>query len=171
MRPTAVATRLLIVTALAVAGCAETDTRAPSVPPAQQSDASRDGRTSVGDVPLGLEISPEIEPDGRALAALKRDARRFAASLTVWLYGDRGRLEVEALAPETRQQLAEQPPFIPVDQRGTGAGHVARVDVALQTPTTGVVAVTIADSRTSYRVPATFERHGHGWRVVHLNTH
>jgi hypothetical protein len=34
-----------------------------------------------------------------------------------------------------------------------------------------VLAVTIRDSRTSYPIPASFERRAGRWQIVHLNTH
>jgi hypothetical protein len=171
MRPRALPAQLLVVTALAVAGCAEPTSPQQSDLAARQSPASREAIARAGAVPLRLETSPELRLDAPARAVLERDARRFAATLTAWLYGDRRRLDVEPLRPTTRGELAAGAPFIPADQRGTSAAQVARIEIALQTPTTGIVAVVIADGRTSYRLPATFERHGHGWRIVHLNTH
>jgi hypothetical protein len=31
--------------------------------------------------------------------------------------------------------------------------------------------VTVADSRTSFRIPASFERRNGRWQIVHLHTH
>jgi hypothetical protein len=171
MRPGALPTRVLLVTALVIAGCAEPAAPQQSDLAARQSPASREASARAGAVPLRLEAGPGLRLDAPARAALERGARRFAATLTAWLYGDRRRVDVEPLRPTTRGELAAHAPFIPADQRGTGAGQVAGIEIALQTPTTGIVAVMISDGRTSYRLAATFERHGTGWRIVHLNTH
>jgi hypothetical protein len=103
--------------------------------------------------------------------ALNRAAHGFATSLTRWLYGPRLSLDVEPVALRLRRELAHTPPYIPSDQRGTQDGQAHHVEVALQTPTSGVLTVTIADSRTSYRIPASFERRNGRWQIVHLHTH
>jgi hypothetical protein len=41
----------------------------------------------------------------------------------------------------------------------------------VQTRRSGVLVVTIRDSRTSYPIPARFELRAGRWQVVHLNTH
>jgi hypothetical protein len=156
----------------AVAACDQ-----PGQPDAQAPQASLQGQSSLAGTdrapgqPVRLEHAPGVQLSSAQQVALGRAARRFATSLTRWLYGPRLSLDVEPVAVRVRRELAHAPPYIPSDQRGTHDGHAHHVDVALQTPTSGVLTVTVADSRTSYRIPASFERRNGRWRIVHLHTH
>jgi hypothetical protein len=67
--------------------------------------------------------------------------------------------------------LERAPPYLPAGQIGSGDGHAVSVRVSVQTYRSGVLAVTIRDSRTSYPMPANFERRAGRWQIVHLNTH
>jgi hypothetical protein len=88
-----------------------------------------------------------------------------------WLYGDRHRRDVEPIAPGLGRELAAAPPYIPPDQLGSRDGQAVAVQVSVQTSRSGVLVVTVRDSRTSYPVPASFEFRKGRWQVVHLNTH
>jgi hypothetical protein len=120
---------------------------------------------------MRLEQAPGVELSSAQQLALSGAARRFATRLTRWLYGPRLSLDVEPVALRMRRELAHTAPYIPSDQRGTHDGQPYQVDVSLQTPTSGVLTVTVADSRTSYRIPASFERRDGRWQIVHLHTH
>jgi hypothetical protein len=121
--------------------------------------------------PVRLVATPGLNLGQTRRAEAVRAAQHFAASLTRWLYGDRERLDVEPLTAATRRELASAPPCIPPDQRGTDEGRVQLLELALQTERSGVVAVTINDLRTSYRIPAALELRSGRWQIVHLNTH
>jgi hypothetical protein len=157
--------------ALAVAACdqpGQPDAQAPQASPQGQSaPAGTDGAPGQ----VRLEQAPGVQLSPAQQVGLSRAARRFATSLTRWLYGPRLSLDVEPVAVRLRRELAHAPPYIPSDQRGTHDGLAYHVDVALQTPTSGVLTVTVADSRTSYRIPASFERRSGRWQIVHLHTH
>lgn len=116
-------------------------------------------------VAAGLRFEPATQ------AELASAARRFATSLADWLYGDRGETNVEPTAPELRSELTSSPPYISPDQLASGEGRAIHVEVFAQTPRSGVLVVTIRDSRTSYAIPASFELRAGDWQVVHLNTH
>ena len=118
-----------------------------------------------------LVATPGLRVARDERAALEAAARRFGLTLTRWLYGPRRRLDVAPLAPEVRQHLASDPPYIPDDQRASGEGHMQGIEVALQTTTSGVVTVVVTDLRTSYRVPANFERRDGSWQIVELRSH
>jgi hypothetical protein len=118
-----------------------------------------------------LVASPGLNLGRTQRAKAARAAEELAVSLTRWLYGDRKRLEVEPLAPAAGRELAASPPYIPLDQRGTGEGRVQLLELALQTERSGIVTVTINDLRTSYRIPATLEQRGGRWQIVQLNSH
>jgi hypothetical protein len=165
---------LLVALALApaVAACdqrGQPDTMAPQPSAEGQSSAARADRGPSQ--PVRLEQAPGVQLSSAQHVALSRAARRFATSLTRWLYGPRLSLDVEPVALRLRRELANTPPYIPSHQRGTYDGQAHHVDVALQTPTSGVLSVTVADSRTSYRIPASFERRNGRWQIVHLHTH
>jgi hypothetical protein len=158
--------------ALAVAACdqpGQPDAQAPHPSPHGQSSPARTDRAPGP--PVRLEHAPGVQLSSAQQVALSRAARRFATSLTRWLYGPRFSVDVVHVAVRVRRELAQAPPYIPTDQRGTNDGLAHHVDVALQTPTSGVVTVTVADSRTSYRIPASFERRSGRWQIVHLHTH
>jgi hypothetical protein len=158
--------------ALAVAACdqpGEPDAQAPQASPQGQSSAA--GPDRAPGQPVRLEHAPGVQLSSAQQVGLSRAARRFATSLTRWLYGPRRSLDVEPVAVRVRRELAHAPPYIPSDQRGTNDALAHHVDVALQTPTSGVLTVTVADSRTSYRIPASFERRNGRWQIVHLHTH
>lgn len=118
-----------------------------------------------------FEATPGLRLGAGERPALEQAARRFAVSLTRWLYGSRRRLDVEPIASEVRSELASDPPYIPDDQRASGEGRVQGLEVALQTATSGVVTVVVNDLRTSYRVPASFERRRGRWQIIELNSH
>jgi hypothetical protein len=165
---------LLVALALApaVAACdqrGQPDTQAPPASAQRQSSAA--GADLAHRQPVQVEQAPGINISSAQQLALNRAARRFAISITRWLYGPRLSLEVEPVALRLRRELAHTPPYIPSHQRGTYDGQAHHVDVALQTPTSGVLTVTVADSRTSYRIPASFERRNGRWQIVHLHTH
>jgi len=141
-------------------------TRPEAAPP-----APRPERVQTPTPAVRLEATRGIELEPAAEAELEAAAQRFAVSLTRWLYGERGRLDVEPLAAPARRELESSPPYIPADQQGTGQGRVQALEVALQTPRSGIVTVTINDLRTSYRIPAGFEDRDGRWQIVHLNTH
>lgn len=120
-------------------------------------------------VQMQLAAGLRLEPSTRA--DLAGAARRFATSLAGWLYGERREINVEPTVPELRRELTSSPPYIPPDQIGSGEGRAVRVQVFVQTARSGVLVVTIRDSRTGYAVPAGFELRAGGWQVVHLNAH
>lgn len=117
------------------------------------------------EVPEGLGLEPPVQ------AELAEAARRFSTTLAGWLYGARTEIDVEPVAPELRRELARAPPYVPDDQIGSGEGEAVRVEVFVQTSRSGVLAVVIRDSRTSYPIRASFERRAGRWLIVHLNTH
>jgi hypothetical protein len=163
---------IALAIALAVAGCdqpGQPDAQAPHLSSQGQSAPAGTARAPVQ--PVRLEQPPGVQLSSAQHVGLGRAARRFATSLTRWLYGARLSLDVEPVAARVQRELAHAPPYIPSDQRGTHDGQAHHVDVALQTPTSGVVTVTVADSRTSYRIPASFERRDGRWQIVHLHTH
>jgi hypothetical protein len=161
---------LLVALAIApaVAGCDQPGQPDAHAPQGQNSLAGTDRAPGQ---PVRLEQAPGVQLSSAQQVALGRAARRFSTSLTRWLYGPRLSLDVEPVAVRVRRELAHVPPYIPPDQRGTHDGHAHHVDVALQTVTSGVLTVTVADSRTSYRIPASFERRNGRWQIVHLHTH
>ena len=120
-------------------------------------------------VQMQLTAGLRLEPSTRA--ELASAARRFATSLAGWLYGERHKINVEPTAPGLRRELTSSPPYIPREQIGTGEGRAVRVQVFSQTARSGVLVVTIRDSRTSYAIPAGFELRPGGWQVVHFNAH
>jgi hypothetical protein len=165
---------LLVALALApaVAACdqpGQPDAQAPQASPRGQSSPA--GTDRAPGQPVRLEQAPGVQLSSAQQVALSRAARRFATSLTRWLYGPRLSLDVEPVAVSVRRELAHTPPYVPSDQRRTHDGQTPHVDVAVQTPTSGVLTVTVADSRTSYRIPASFERRNGRWQIVHLHTH
>jgi hypothetical protein len=165
---------LLVALAIApaVAACdqrGQPDTQAPPASAPGQSSAA--GADRAHRRPVRVEQAPGVGISSAQQLALNRAARRFATSLTRWLYGPRLSLDVEPVALRVRRELAHTAPYIPSDQRGTHDGQPYQVDVSLQTPTSGVLTVTVADSRTSYRIPASFERRDGRWQIVHLHTH
>jgi hypothetical protein len=165
---------LLVALALApaVAACDQRGQPEVLAPQASaQGHSSAAGTDRAPGQPVRLEQAPGVQLGSAQQVALGRAARRFATSLTRWLYGPRRSLDVEPVAVRVRRELAHAPPYIPSDQRGTHDGQAHHVDVALQTATSGVLTVTVADSRTSYRIPASFERRNGRWQIVHLHTH
>ena len=172
-----VALPLLLASALVgAAGCAtgqEDQQRADRPGPDRTRTHSGAGRQSTSkaptpNLPVRFVATPGIAVSPAAKAQLLASAKRFAVSLTRWLYGDRDRLTVAGVSARVRRGLHTQPPFIPDDQRNTGQGRVQTLEVALQTARSGIVTVTINDLRTSYRVPAGFERRGGRWLIVNL---
>jgi hypothetical protein len=134
---------------------------------------------SAGDTGSERAAGPRVRMELTAGALLGRSAqaelaaaaRRFAVTLVGWLYGDRREINVEPIALLLRRELANAAPYVPRDQIGSGDGQAMRVQVFIQTSRSGVLVVTIRDRRTSYPIPASFERRVGRWRVVHLNTH
>jgi hypothetical protein len=123
------------------------------------------------DPPIRMELAAGARLDSSAQAELAYSARRFATSLADWLYGDRRETDVEPVTPQLSRERATAPPYIPPDQLGSGDGQAVAVQVSVHTYRSGVLVVTIRDSRTSYPIPASFELRADRWRVVHLNTH
>ncbi len=121
--------------------------------------------------PVQMQVAAGLRVDPATEAELASAARRFATSLAGWLYGERHKINVEPTAPGLRRELTSSPPYIPRDQIGSGEGRAVRVQVFSQTARSGVLVVTIRDSRTSYAIPAGFELRAGGWQVVHFNTH
>lgn len=175
-------TRLLATLALAaglgLAACSQdkegrasgTAESAPTVE--RQQAAPADLKVAAGPGPrVRMELAAGARIDSADQAELAVSARGFAISLADWLYGDQLEFDVEPLAPQMRRKLASAPPYVPSDQIGSGDGQAVEVQVSVQTPRSGVLVVTIRDSRTSYPIPASFERRAGRWQIVHLNTH
>lgn len=120
---------------------------------------------------LGWAQAPAVAPDSGRRAEVEEMATRFGRGLVGWLYGNRNLVSVPKTTTALRRELAESPPFIPHDQLGTGEGRPVSIEIALQTNRSGVVTVVVADGRTSYRLPASFERRRGRWSVTHLNDH
>jgi hypothetical protein len=151
-------------------GKAETSDQAPatdrqrSTPPVVQLEGAAAAR-------VRMELGAGAWLDRSAQAELAATARRFATTLVGWLYGHRREIDVEPVTAQVRQEVAIAPPYIPEDQIGSADGQATQVRVSVQTPRSGVLVVTIRDSRTSYPIPASFELREGRWQVVHLNTH
>ena len=120
---------------------------------------------------MGIQPAAGLRLEPSTAAELASAARRFATSLAGWLYGERREIDVEATAPEFRREVMSAPLYVPRDQIGSGEGQAIRVQVFAQTTRSGVLVVTVRDSRTSYALPASFELRAGDWQVVHLNTH
>lgn len=176
-RPTLVALPLLaIALSLGSAGCADDEGTATSRPSAGSTGAPGAGpdlgrSRDAGGIPIALQLSEGVRLAARARADVVAMARRFATTLAGWLYGDRHAVSVSPIAGRLRRELAHAPPHVPRDQLGSGAGRPVRASVALQTATSGAIAVVIRDPRTTYRIAAAFERRAGRWQIVHLNTH
>jgi hypothetical protein len=123
------------------------------------------------DPPIRMELAAGARLDSSVQAELASSAGRFATSLADSLYGDRREIDVEPVTPQLSRELATAPPYIPPDQLGSGDGRAVAVQVSVQTYRSGVLVVTVRDSRTSYPIPASFEMRAGQWQVVHLNTH
>jgi hypothetical protein len=144
--------------------------RAPTGNRQHATAATSGGRRAA--VPhLRTELAAGAELDRSTQAELAAAARRFATTLAGWLYGDRREIDVESVTPQLRAELATAPPYIPADQIAAADGRAMHVQVSVQTQRSGVLVVTIWDSRTSYPIPARFELRAGRWQVVHLNTH
>jgi hypothetical protein len=175
---------LLAIAGLVAAsgGCADSGAGNPSAEkpgtstpaqtnPSPTTSAAEEPQVQYERPPVRLVASPGLNLGRTQRAKAARAAEDFAVSLTRWLYGDRERLDVEPVAAAVRRELADTPPYIPPDQRGTDEGRVQLVELALQTERSGIVAVTINDLRTSYRIPAAIELRNGRWQIVQLNTH
>jgi hypothetical protein len=172
-----------VAAALAASGgCADTGTsdrsadRPGTAAPERTDTARTTGATGPTQPPLErpslrLAATAGLKVGQTAQAEAVRAAQSFAVSLIRWLYGERERVDVEPATAAVRHELAGSPPYIPLDQRGTGEGRVQLLELALQTERSGVVTVTINDLRTRYRIPAAIELRGGRWQIVHLNTH
>ena len=175
--PALLAQLALAACAVGVAACSQDDGfgegRSERAATAQRKQAIKGGREGArrAGPPVRMELGAGARLDRDAQAELADAARRFAVNLMSWLYGDRRRLDVEPIAAELRRELAAAPPYIPPDQRGSGEGQAVAVQVSVQTFRSGVLVVTVRDSRTSYPIPAGFELRAGRWQVVHLNTH
>lgn len=175
-RPTRCVPVVLALAVIGLAGCDQAPSREAEQHSAQPNrpatEAERTARPVVAaQPPIRFERAAGVQLTDERQLELATAARRFAASLIRWLYGSRRFLDVKPVAANVRRELAHTPPYIPADQRGTHDGQPLRVDVVLQTDTSGVLAVTVADSRTRYRIPASFEHRGGRWQIVHLHTH
>jgi len=123
-------------------------------------------------VPIRFAATPGLQVAKGQRVQLEQAVRRFGLSLTRWLYAPRReRVRVEAIGPAVRRELASSSPYIPADQRGSQEGRVQGLEVALQSSASGVVTVVINDLRTSYRIPANFERRAGRWQVIELRNH
>jgi hypothetical protein len=118
-----------------------------------------------------VELVGTEELDHAARAELVDATRRFAVTFARWLYGDRREVTVEGIAPDLVEDLASAPPYLPAEQIGSEAGRAVQIQVFMQTERSGVLVVSIRDARTSYPVPARFERRAGRWQIVHLNNH
>jgi hypothetical protein len=119
--------------------------------------------------PVDLVAAVELGSSSRA--HLVASARRFALTFVRWLYGSRREVDVESIARGLAAELAYSAPHVPDEQIGSQDGRAVRVHVFLQTGRTGLMVLSIRDPRTTYQVPARFERRAGRWQVVHLNTH
>jgi hypothetical protein len=175
-----IALPLLLAAALAAAGgCASgqedqqrADRPRPDQPDRTRTHSGADGQSTTKaqapNLPVRFAATPGLAVSPAAKAQLLASAKRFAVSLTRWLYGDRDSLTVAGVTATVRRRLDTAPPFIPDDQRNTSQGRMQMLEVALQAARSGIVTVTINDLRTSYRVPANFERRGGRWLIVSL---
>lgn len=121
-----------------------------------------------GDRPrVTLQVTPGLRTSASAISGAIASARRFALSLTAWLYGDRRRLRIEPLTADAARAVRREPPAsIPLDQRGIGQGRAEIVELALQTATSGVVTVTVNDLRVDLRIPADIRYIGGQWLIA-----
>jgi hypothetical protein len=175
-RPTRCVPVLLALAVIGLAGCNQAPSREPEQRSAQPNRPATEAERATRPVvaaqpPILFERAAGVKLTHERQLELATAARRFAASLIGWLYGSRRFLDVKLVAANVRRELAHAPPYIPADQRGSRAGQALRVDVALQTDASGVLTVTVADSRTRYRIPASFARRTGRWQIVHLHTH
>ncbi len=117
-----------------------------------------------------MEIAPGIQVATPVRDAAIEATERFAVTLTRWLYGDRGRLEVEPVTAELARELERDPPAsIPDDQRNTDQGRIRDISLAIQTERSGVVAVTVNDLRTDIHLFAQIELREGRWVIVRFN--
>jgi hypothetical protein len=164
--------------ALGFAGCSqdngapEAGTSKPALTSEPEQGAKRDFQGErAADPPVRIELAANARLDRSTQKELVSSARRFATTLVSWLYGDRHEIEVEPVTAPLSRELATTPPYIPPEQLGSGDGQAVTVQVSVQTSRSGVLVVTVRDSRTSYAIPASFELRAGHWQVVHLNTH
>ena len=168
----------LAAVGVAVTGCAQGEEgresraaeRAPTAERQQAVPAGRPRDQGAGPS-LRMELAAGVRLDPSAQAELAEAARRFATTLAGWLYGDRREIDVEPIAWQLRRELASALPYVPPEQVGSGDGRAVQAQVFLQTSRSGVLVVTMRDSRTSYPIPASFERRAGRWQVIHLSTH
>jgi hypothetical protein len=168
---------LALAAALGLGGCAQGEQspngrahRAATVERHQAAPTAPDReRGAVLLVSIELPAGARLERSDQARLAAA--SRRFAVTLVRWLYGDRREVDVEPIAAEARRQLANAPPYVPRDQIGSQDGRAVEVRVLVQTLRSGLLVVGIRDSRTTYAIPASFERRAGHWQIVHLNTH
>jgi hypothetical protein len=179
LHPTALAALLaLAVGAVALPACSHDGEarkagmadRAPTAERQRVTPPGAEGELAAGPR-VRMRLPAHVGLDRTAQAELAAAARRFATTLAGWLYGDRDEIDVEPVALQLRRELAPAPPHIPADQIGSADGQAVDVQVSLQTRRSGVLVVTIRDSRTSYPIPASFEFRAGRWQVIHLNTH
>ncbi|MDQ3710290.1 MAG: hypothetical protein M3387_13475 [Actinomycetota bacterium] len=147
----------------------ETPPPPPAAPgsPAPQSE----GLIPTGAVPpVAVEVAPGVAVATPVRTAAVEATERFAATLTRWLYGDRQRLEVQPVTAQLQRQIDRRPPaYIPADQRNTDQGRIRDISLAIQTPTSGVVAVTVNDLRTDIYLFAQIELRDGRWVIVRFN--
>lgn len=180
----------LVALAVVNGGCGSSDGQGGSserAPTARTADGQSDSARTEGRP--GQQRGPLIPPAGKAppvafevatgvgIAEIERRravmaARRFAVSLTAWLYGDRGRLEVEPVTERLSREIGRDPPAdIPADQRRSGEGRIRSIALALQTATSGALVVTVNDLRTDITLFAQIERVGGRWLITAFNDH
>lgn len=151
---------------------AQSTESAPSEPGARRLQAPRsDGVIPTGKAPpVAVEIASGVQVATPVRTAAVKASERFAVTLTRWLYGDRRRLEVEPITGQLAREIDRDPPaFIPDDQRNTDQGRIRDISLAIQTPRSGVVAVTVNDLRTDIYLFAQIELRDGRWVIVRFN--
>ena len=179
LHPTPLATVLaLAVGAVGLAACSQDEETgkagsADRAPTAERERVTPPGaeRARAAGPDVRMELAAGVGLDRSSQAELAAATRRFSTTLAGWLYGDRHEIDVEPVTARVRRELATAPPYIPRDQIGSADGQAVHVEVSVQTRRSGVLAVTIRDSRTGYPIPASLELRAGRWQVVHLNTH
>ena len=151
---------------------AQSTETAPSEPGARGSHAPQSGGLiPTGKTPpVAVEIAPGVQVATPVRTAAVGATERFAVTLTRWLYGDRRRLEVEPITAQLAREIDRDPPAsIPDDQRNTDQGRIRDISLAIQTPRSGVIAVTVNDLRTDIYSFAQIELRDGRWVIVRFN--
>jgi hypothetical protein len=153
-------------------GPRQAETSKPALTAEAEQGTKRDFQGErAADPPVRIERAGNARLDRSTQKKLVSSTRRFAATLVDWLYGDRHEIDVEPVTRQVTRELATTPPYIPPDQLGSRDGQEVAVQGSVQTSRSGVLVVTVRDSRTSYAIPASLELRAGHWQVVHLNTH